>query len=449
MKIFLTIIIFVLFVSRSFAQVKTDNTCISDILEGKVISVPGYFDYTQNQSQGDFYCNVLIIFRQKIIEKIELNELDSVLFYTKPQFAVFSKNNETDSIYVLTLREREFIDYLNRNYSPVLSRIVNRKPVEEFSNLNEIRKSKDYFRKSYYAEIINDSLSAKLCSAIIRSKEEVNNNIKESGLDAYKKDFLILLLEYKIYQTDMCNECFEKSCLTLSDKYLSSYGNNEFTDYIKETIGVRYKKGNWGYGFCLSSGLIIPTKSLSGYFTPVIPISMTMELNYKRFYLSYFNLDFGFRNTIKKSFEYNNVLWQKNDKLWFNDGHCAFGYNVVMNHKLNVIPNVGFIGMGFFPHSKSDSLYYKDAGLIGNETGFMTFGVIVDYKFGYRSCSKVSYFKNRIKEENFGYIRFGVNYLNPRLGDVVDGMNGNLIFFNLGIGTYVRTTKKIRQKIQP
>jgi|GEM_PF-2983941 len=449
MKIFLTIIILVLIVSKSISQVETGNTYISDILEGKVISVPEYSDYTQNQNPGEFYSNVLTNFRLKIIEKIELNDFDSVIMYTNPKFAVFSKNNEIDSIYLLTLREREYIEYLSGNYSTMLSRIVNRQPVEDFSSINDIRRNKEYFRKSYYAEIMNDSLYLKLFSKVIRSKEEIINHINESGHDTYKKDFLILLLEYKIYQTDMCNECFEKSCLSLSDKYLSTYRDNEFIDYIKESIGVRYEKGNWGYGFCFSSGLTIPTNSLSGFFTPVIPISIAMELNYKRFYLNYLNVDFGFRNTIKKNFEYNNVLWLKNDKSWFGDLQCSFGYNVVMNRKLNVIPHVGLIGMGISPHSKSDSLYYKDAGSIGNDFGVMTYGITMDYKFGYRSCSKVSYFKNQIKEENFGYIRFGINYLNPRLGEVVDGMNGNLITFNFGIGIYVRTTKKIRQQNQP
>jgi len=149
MKIFLTIIILVLIVSKSISQVETGNTYISDILEGKVISVPEYSDYTQNQNPGEFYSNVLTNFRLKIIEKVELNDFDSVIMYTNPKFAVFSKKNEIDSVYLLTLREREFIDYLNNNYSPVLSRIVNRQPVEDFSSINDIRRNKEFFRKSY------------------------------------------------------------------------------------------------------------------------------------------------------------------------------------------------------------------------------------------------------------------------------------------------------------
>jgi hypothetical protein len=346
-----------------------------------------------------------------LIQKGEFEKIDIIINPNEVKTSIFN----IDEIEMLLLISSSFDSLMqfSKEYSKVSSRLGLRvaRP-NAFSNKK-------------------DSLSTFLFRFFEENHKAIQSKIEQSELDTLDKGYLSQLVLYHTLFANFCNEEVENELLSTSHSYIKNYPKSSYIDGINTYFNLEYKPSKWGVGSFLNSGVIVPMEGLQDYLPVGLPINIGIDLHYSRIHLIG-EFGPGLTGGLKREFFYQKT-WNASDNLIYSTGGLFLGLNVLKMHHFNLMPVVGFSGMGVLATSDDNPSYYDNVSNLVPFSSF-TFGANFDYKWGFSDCqSKRTYARGSGKDSGYFITRFSVFYNNPRFEEYVPQLTGGLLFLKVSL----------------
>ncbi len=166
----------------------------------------------------------------------------------------------------------------------------------------------------------------------------------------------------------------------------TNYGHNkeayqEWNDYIHTKLfetnishPVSFRKGYFGYGMYIGTGMGIYTSSLGKHFSPSIILNYGFDFSYKKSFLM-ISADLAW-NKLKQDLE-TSVHWGEGNGTNFALGNLSYGYAFWERKKFRVIPFIGYGFMEFSDQSMNQEgevnpfLLQRSGPIVGINTDFI------------------------------------------------------------------------------
>jgi hypothetical protein len=276
-----------------------------------------------------------------------------------------------------------------------------------------------------------DSLHKTLYNYLKAHRFEIERQIDEAALLQIDKDYLKLLLLFNILKYDYCASDIETELIRESRQFIMQYKQPEYVVSVNRYFNIEYLTSKWGAGAYFVTGALFPTKDLKDYIPNGIPFNLGISVNYRRLYLIA-GFGVGIGGALKQDIFYQKQ-WQKGDNVLYAMGEVYLGYNLIKTKKIGITPIFGIHGIGLNPSSKSQRGYYDDVENIAPNLP-LAFGINFDLKWGYSDCqTKSVYQRGAGRNGQYWMTRLTVGYSTSDYDRLVDGMDGNFIFFKIGI----------------
>ncbi|WP_037320071.1 hypothetical protein [Salegentibacter sp. Hel_I_6] len=280
---------------------------------------------------------------------------------------------------------------------------------------------------------LEDRLYYKLVEKSWNELEKLEEKILNSDLNEEQKDFLLLHLNYMISGQPL-NTISQDEINKMADLFLENHPTGKYTDLVKNNIRFRFVASNWGFAFDFFMGYAVQNGALSSQFNNGFALGHGFDVEYKKFSL-YLRNYIGFTKTLEEM-EVEGVAWEKEMRLTQYLPEASIGYSVVDNSKLKLSPFAGIGGVAFSP-TQSDINNRPE--LEDSQVGFVTaytLGANLDFKLGWNTSAILP------NDKTYWFLRCRYGYTMPQMGNY-PGYQGNIHYFNIGIGGVARGTKRL------
>ncbi|PKD20225.1 hypothetical protein APR41_14685 [Salegentibacter salinarum] len=396
MKNRLFVLLFFLVISLISAQNK-------DNIENEILS------YTNSQTQ--IISKGRLLLADSFLEG-DLQKVDEVRNY-------LLKEVDSENYIALLPGEQWLISYWTGEFYDVIDSV----------NYYYTKGSTNYEDKIFPTE---DRLYYKLVEKSWNELEKLEEKILTSGLNEEEKDFLLLHLNYMISGQPL-NTLTQDEINKMADLFLEKHPTGKLTDLVKSNIRFRFEASNWGFAFDFFMGYAVQNGALSSQFSNGFALGHGFDVEYKKFSL-YLRNYIGFTKTLEEM-EVEAVGWQKDMRLIQYLPEASIGYSVVDNNKLKLSPFAGIGGVAFSP---TESDINNRPELEDSQVGFVTaytLGANLDFKLGWNTGA---IFPNN---KTYWFLRCRYGYTMPQMGSY-PGYEGNIHYFNIGIGGVFRAIKR-------
>jgi hypothetical protein len=199
----------------------------------------------------------------------------------------------------------------------------------------------------------------------------LQDGIRTADLPSYKRDFLLLLLDYVAAPRGMNYEerdAYQQKLNKAADEYLAQYKDSEFNAYVRGRISVVIVTSDWGLGIEGALGYLALPGSLSRTMKDFGILTMTFEATYKKAYAG-IRLDLALPHNMRKGFEYKGT-W-KDDLLMSEIGaFLALGPVITPGNGFVFTPHAGVGVINFSPPEKEKNIPGNDVSMT-----FATLGI--------------------------------------------------------------------------
>ena len=261
--------------------------------------------------------------------------------------------------------------------------------------------------------------------------------IKETALDAETSDFLILFLNYFLvdYRMGYRDLSMSRDDLnTSADLFLATYPESEYETFIRNQVRFKYEPSMWfwGHNIFFSYGLF--TKQLKTNYTNPFLLGVEVEGGYKKInFLVSFLASIGTKTKQERS--YSEEIFKKKSSVSLFDISSTFGYNILENRYIRVLPFVGIGGMSIEPTNLEKYPELKPFAL----------KMVLNYSAG--ASIDIKLFKRTnflmYSPVGYAYVRIKYTYNAPQFAERYTGFSGNLHRISIGFGGLFRGEKRV------
>ena len=396
MKNKLFILLFLSVISYVSAQNK-------DNIENEILS------YTNSQTQ--IISKGRLLLADSFMEG-DLQKVDEVRNY-------LLKEVDSENYIALLPGEQWLISYWTGEFYDVLDSV----------NYYYTKGNKNYQDKIFPPE---DRLYYKLVEKSWNELEQLEGEILTSDLNEDQKDFLLLHLNFMIAGEPL-NTITQDEINEMADLFIEKHPAGKYTELVKNNIRYKFKASNWGFAFDFFAGYAIQTGELSSQFNNGFALGHGFDIEYKKFTLFLRNY-IGFPKTLREQ-EVEGITWEKDMRVTQFLPEASIGYSVVDTEKIKLSPFAGIGGVGFSPvEADIQDRPELDESTVGFVTSY-TVGANLDFKLGWNTGA---IFPNN---KTYWFVRCRYGYTMPQMSNY-PGYDGNIHYFNVGIGGVFRATKR-------
>lgn len=363
-------------------------------------------------AQEDTSLEIIIKSRNMILENLSTGNLvkaKELIGYLEQKF----KETEYMPLWYV---EKLFLSYCVKDYEFILNGL----------------KSPESDKIENYKKIFppKDQLEAKLGAYVSNKYTRIKGEISSSGLSEEEKDFLNLTLAFMLYRFGETPFASQEELNAGSDIFLKKYPNTVYKAFVRDNIRYVLKLSDFGWGIVISAGRGGLTGDLKNYFTSYTPISMSLELDYKKWRL-YLLGHFGSCET-NADFIYNGN-WKKGTDMFYNMLGASIGRTIYEDNYIKIIPSIGITGSEISP---------PPAKVEKGEVEDLSLGYVTGYSLGLTADWKVYSFQE--EEALIGLVstdiclRLTGGYIYPAFQKEDNRFTGNSFFITLGIGAFGR-----------
>lgn len=381
----------------------------------------------------------LIILRDSAFIKLNENSLTPKFIETKIISTISVPVDTSEFLYPY---EKTLMSFITGNYNSIMDEVIDNKDFHNARYLNKFHKQKKYKYLDIYG---SDSLTYLVFNKVKRNATHLLNQIQSSTLSDDKKEFLALYLESIIHYNEFDIYPID-SLESQSSQYLAKYPNTEFNTYIVNRFIPNYKKSKIGFGAGFFSGYTLLTNNLLKTFTDGVPVGLNIDLSYYNIVLG-INLSVS-STSIRNSFDYKEGIWASDMIPNIASGKIGIGYGIPIKKNFKLIPFAGISGINITASPNESNINLSEDESIQETVSVWKFpsamaGISYEWKIRYLNSydnleeSQLSQLKLK-----YWYLRFTLGYNNPQLGKLDNRFKGNVLFLNIGLGTFMNTVKK-------
>ncbi len=277
-----------------------------------------------------------------------------------------------------------------------------------------------------------DQLWPKLYEKAQLYREALFQRIESASLSAEDKAVLTLTMESILTSRESVfsqeQEDINKKC----NEFLTSYPQSVYGRYVREKLRFQVKPADWGFGMGINAGYSGHTGALADMVSGYATIGFEMEVTYKRFMFG-FTGNYGMGADLRGSVQGSNTneVWSGSASTF--NGGLYLGFKSVDARKWALTPFVGVGGCLVEPLEPFQKQHpeFENFDLCGD----------VSCMFGFNLEGKLSMSK-RLPHLLYSYypVRLRAAYLLNC--DSKAFMPGDLFTITLGIGMYIRNSKR-------
>lgn len=381
--------------------------------------------------------------RSLLLDKFLENDIDKV---KEIKNYLINKGNDEDYIALFTT-EYWLILYWTNEYEELLNSIVQYDSVKKENDYFETSYSYDWYwtneydellcsaydvsRESYYSRICpaKDMLNTKLLAKSKENAQTLINQIQNATIDSDKQNFLQLHFESLIKK----DASFQDSLNIQAEKFLTTYPETKYKDFVKKHIEYKFVPKDWGGGYDLFGGYGVFTGTLRNNYTDNFLIGGGFDVRYKRLEL-YLRGYVGFSKT-KKDFDYSLGVYERDSKLSVTLPEASFGFAVLDTDRFKLAPFAGIGGLYIAP-SGTDTKKLQELEELKISSFTYNVGLSLDIKFGEKDYAFYP-------KSDFGFLRIRYGYSIPNFSKKYDGISGGLHYITVGFGVFMRGVKRV------
>jgi hypothetical protein len=374
--------------------------------------------------------------REQYLEFLLIREFDSIRSVPVGRFQKFES---------LSLREQEFIAILQNDFHRFF-RLVR--------HHEKFYRDIDFERKMYtderpdsfkYVEPEKKDDFNRMLREMIESKyyEILRNNV--SKLSELEFSFLQYYFSLVIFHNDYCNVQKQEKAIDDGKLFLQQYGGEEpfFDNFIKKYSSFFKSPGNWGW----ETSLFYSRGALSGNINEYLDefrlnFGFQAGLSFGRWYTSY-SISRAWV-PIAQPFVVDDFLHAPPRIVNYNQHQISLGAHLFLGEKWLLTP---LMDVGF--HTFRAALFNQEVGFFPLFPRFTSFvyapGFMLEYVFPTKKSCTNDFITFQQKRNNGWFIRLKSGYapLNFREND--PNLTGQLLYFNLHIGSYLTNIKRERK----
>lgn len=358
------------------------------------------------------------ILLDKFIEKDELGvmlELDRILTL---------EDDDYISIYPV---EYWLLSYWLKDYDVILSSCQSLQPDSLNREMSSIRIPPQ-----------QDYLTAKLVEKLAASKDSLISQISAASLTDEEKRFLRLNLAYLV-PDDSMPEARRQQLNELSDQFLATYPNSNYSAFIREFIRIKYSPTRNGGGCFINLGKFLFTGNLSSYYKQPTFVGFGFDM-VRNNWVYQLDIAINFSKS-KTDMPSDNELWPENSKAIGGYAKLGLGKYVLDNQRLALAPLAGVGIFGMDPNTSSDeAAKYKGAGIKTSFAG--SIGFMGDLKFKPRETDFNNFSGFYAIQRNFTSLRFGYEYIATPLKNKYLDYSGSVHKITLGLAFSTRRLQR-------
>lgn len=384
------------------------------------------------------YVSELRNMREKAYQLAVLNDVDAIGKLIAQKLIV-EQHGITDSFVVFHPKEILLLQLLSLNIKTIAESIVTgRDFLTDYST--ELKKP-EY---SLLQEVPEDNLLHDLLLLADARRTQLLTAINSSDLTDEQKTICTLYTRV-ILQHNNLNEPFIPFIDSLSQSFVKRYPQSPYNGYVTNMINPEFRPSHFGVGAGIYTGVYMFTGQLGRAIGAGGPIGGSITLGWYRIQLQ-LNIAGSIGSKFKKVFYYESDTIPQNTSASVTSGDIVLGIAVVNRAKINIVPFAGLGGIGIGgtysvgTNNDTRQVYFsKFPSLIG--------GLCVDWKFNAIRRS-INTYRDKFmyaNDQSYWYLRFRAGYQNPMLESIQDGLMGEHLFFQIGIGAYTNPQRLVRK----
>ena len=271
-----------------------------------------------------------------------------------------------------------------------------------------------------------DNLAMQLRYMTNRRRSKIIQLLDSLVVNEEKYDYLVLFFDWLTFNatdpvmSEEKQEEYLKNNLTpRAEEFLSFYKSSVFRPFVFKHFRYVFNLSNWGFGYDLGLGSLIPDGKSAEYLKPEILLGLDLDISWKNIWIN-LGYDIGIPVAIRKPFIYKNKNWETNVSHNYYTYYISPGFVVQETEFLKLIPNIGIGGIHM---SVSEGDKDKVEGDFSMTEAVLKYGITCDFKF---SRSESNYQKNIY---SYTGLRIGLDYFQFLGNNPV--MSGGMLRFRI------------------
>lgn len=250
------------------------------------------------------------------------------------------------------------------------------------------------FRDFYFDDFLNynlrdkltpldDIMSVELRLLSNRNRTDIINRIDSLVFDNEKHDYLILFFDrFTFDETDSVmtykqrQDYLENDLTPRAEKFLAKYKNSQFENFVRQNFRFVYALNDWGYGFQLGLGALIPQGTIGGYFKTEATLGIAFDISWKKLLFD-IGFDIGIPSRPKRPFFYDEKNWLTEIKYNYYNFNLNTGFVAIENKLFKISPH---LGIGVVNISVCEDDKNKTDDDLSMSQGIIQLGITSDFK---------------------------------------------------------------------
>lgn len=373
--------------------------------------------------------------RIKIVEQLNTNSI------TPDDYRL---NTNKESVYYLSMREQEWMNIFIGDFNKAISLIVEHEANKHMYLYGPYRVTDDIVSPRGYKYVSTprrDTLEVEIESYFEAHFLTIINEIRYSSISEEKRSFLIYYMYFNQYQIDICNENKQQLSIDEAKNFLRQFPDSQFKKFVYRYSQYFMREGKTSYDMSFGFGSGILNKGLKEHFNSRINTYYAFNFFYKQIGIG-IAMPLTFLNT-QTSFQGVFEPFEEDRKARIIALSVHLSYNITIMERLSLIPYIGYSHNSFTGlynnENEAETMHFKEITNWG-----LFYGANIDIGTKNLNCENKFSHKNTTSSHLAPFLRFQVGVIHPQLDQNIEVLDGSLIFFNFGLGFYIKNTNKSR-----
>lgn len=280
----------------------------------------------------------------------------------------------------------------------------------------------------------SDPLTDKLIEKSLANQSALKFKLQHTAsVDPEQKEFLGLLLDYLLSKdTNDAQELINNQ----ADNFLQAYPTTRYESFVRKYVRFRYRPSRWAFAFDFGLGHAYFTQELHRHFRSSLPISLGIDVQYKKFITQLRILTMTSR--LRTDILWNNITWPARSKVNTMTTEISAGYALVEQQRFRIFPLAGISWTGIYPLQEEIKKNPELENVEMKMTFGYTFGLNAEVRLGHALIPLVS----RGPEERYRLLRLRYAFFIPHFYQKYNAYNGSLHAITLSYGLFGRSMKR-------
>jgi len=279
----------------------------------------------------------------------------------------------------------------------------------------------------------SDMLSQQLRKITYNNRSTLLQKLDSLVEDREKHDYLTLFFDWLTFSVSEPTitekkylEYLHNNLTPRAEQFLSTYKSSVFRPFVKRHFRYIYTIGDWGYGYRLGLGSLMPSGNSEQYMKSEVSIDMAFELSWQDLMLD-LGFTVGFPRPIKEPFIYDDEAWSTDVNYNYYTYYLTSGFVLSDAEYYKITPHIGISGVSMMIATGDKD---KVDGDFSMHEVALKYGVSFDLKLG----TGESY-------HTYNGLRFNLDYYNY-LGDNTI-MSGGMVGFSISWVGFARSIIRV------